>query len=264
MNQHTSISQTNSPDHAYADTGKEILQSLEEANHFTEWLFDEIKPYIKGLILEIGSGLGTYSKKLIRDFPESRLVLSEIDQDYCQALQTQFRTVAVEIKSLDLEKPIHNAQIDERFETIISLNVMEHIEDDVAAFNHVYDALAPGGAYVVLVPAHNFLFNSLDRSVGHFCRYNKQVMAEKIAQTPFILETSFYFNFLSTLGWFVNGHIFKKTTLNETALGLFDSLVPLIRFFEGLLLRKKLGISLIAILRKPFNSEGNAEMTSQE
>lgn len=249
----TPLAQSDSSDHAYADTGKDILTSLDQASNFTEWLYSQIKPYIKGSILEIGSGLGTYSKKLIRDFPDERIVLSEIDQQYYHYLEQTFSNQHIAIKSIDLEKTIINQQINEQFETAIALNVMEHIADDVTAFNHVYEALKPGGVYIILVPAHTFLFNSIDQAVGHFRRYNTVLMKKTIAKTPFIIEKNFYFNFLSIFGWYLNGNIFKKKTINEGALGFFDKLVPIIKLGERILLQKKVGISLIVVLRKPLN-----------
>jgi len=247
------LSQSNSPGHAYADTGKDILVSLDQAHNFTEWLYGEIKPFINGSMLEIGSGLGNYSEKLLRDFPNNHIVLSEIDQFYCQHLHQKFSDHKnLEIKSIDLENPIINNQIDESFDSAIALNVMEHIKDDVTAFKYVYDTLKPGGAFIVLVPAHNFLFNTIDQAVGHFRRYNTSLMKQAISKTSFIIEKSFYFNFLSIFGWFINGTIFKKNTINEGALGFFDALVPIIKICERVLLRKKLGISLIVVLRTPL------------
>jgi SAM-dependent methyltransferase len=247
------LAQSDSQDHSYADTGKDILVSLDEAQHFTQWLYSEIKPFISGSILEIGSGLGTYSKKLLRDFPSERIVLSEIDQGYCHQLREQFsNNPHIAIQSIDIEKPIISQQINEQFDTVIALNVMEHIADDATAFNYVYDTLRPGGAFIVLVPAHNFLFNAIDASVGHFRRYNTKLMKQTISKTLFNIEKSFYFNFLSIVGWYVNGSVFKKKTINEGALGLFNVLVPIIKFCERIILRKKLGISLIVVLRKPL------------
>ncbi len=244
------------PERVYEEAGKDNLSLFDNAPRFTNWLYSEVKPFLKGAILEIGAGTGTYSKKIIADFPESRVVLSDIDPVYVQRLNEMFKDNAkVTALGINLDHAVRDQQLHETFDAVIALNVMEHIEDDVAAINNIYDILNPGGVFVVLVPAHKFLYNVMDKSIGHFRRYNKKMMREKIATTKFSIAKMFYFNFTSMFGWFVNGNILKKTVINDSALGAFDKVVPVVRGIEKTILRKKIGISLITVLKKPEETQ---------
>lgn len=101
------------------------------------------------------------------------------------------------------------------------------------------------------MPAHKFLFNCIDKAIGHYRRYTKKEIISKIQQTPFELVKLFYFNFAAIPGWYINGNIFKKSVINENAMGLFNVIVPLLEFVEHHIFCRRLGISLIAVLSRP-------------
>lgn len=114
----------------------------------------------------------------------------------------------------------------------------------------MYEKLTPGGTFTILVPAHQFLYNCIDKSVGHYRRYNKKLMQAKVAQTKFKIKKLFYFNAISIPGWYLSGNIFKKDLLSENKMQLLDRLVPFLKFIETHLLRKTIGMSLVAVLEK--------------
>lgn len=225
------------------------LKILDKANNFTDWMYDEIRPYLKGNIFEVGSGQGTYSRKIIKDFPNSKIVLSDIDKDYVGKLG-RFASRDVAVLDVDISKKEDFKKIKFPIDSFFALNVLEHIEDDLSAMNNVYDALRPGGRFIVLVPAHKFLYNCIDESIGHYRRYTSADMLEKVSKTKFKVKRLFYFNFLSIFGWYLNGNILQKKVINEGAVGLLNKLVPILKFFETYILRKRMGISLIVILEK--------------
>jgi SAM-dependent methyltransferase len=234
----------------YSKGGDINLEILDRADKFTEWTYRQIAPFLGGTILEIGSGRGTYSKKIVRDFPKNKIVLSDIDPDYAEGLKKQFKEDNVSAIKLDLESKEDFESLPCRFDSAVALNVLEHVEDDVASLKYVFDSLNPGGRFVVLVPAHMFLYNRIDKSLGHHRRYTKKEFIRKVSQTEFIVEEFFYFNFLSIFGWYWNGNILKKEVLNEQAMGFLNMLVPYLDYLEKNILRKKIGISLIFVLRK--------------
>jgi SAM-dependent methyltransferase len=237
-----------SPD--YSSTGDTTLGLLDGAENFTEWMYSHVKPHLKGTILEIGSGSGTYSKKIIKDFPKNTIVLSDIDPGYIQRLSRDFTAPNIRVGKLNLEVPEDFSLLPSLADSAFALNVLEHVEQDTLALNNIYNNLNPGGVMVMLVPAHMFLYNRIDKSIGHFRRYSKKMIHEKIAETPFTLEKLYYFNALSMAGWYLNGNILKKEVVDDGLLSVFDRLVPLIRRFEKHIMREKIGISLIALLRK--------------
>lgn len=233
----------------FSQEGDKNLKILAQANNFTLWMYEQAQPYLKGTILEIGSGQGNYSKLIIKDFPTHKIILSEIDENYLTQLQTDLGNKNVSTIKLNLEKKADFNQIDQ-IDSAFALNVLEHVEHDVDALNNIYDKLTPGGTFTVLVPAHQFLYNCIDKSVGHFRRYNKKLMKEKVAQTQFKIKKLFYFNAFSIPGWYLSGNILKRDLLSENKMQFFDKLVPVLKFFEKHILRKSIGMSLIAVLEK--------------
>ncbi len=233
----------------YCQEGDKNLQILSKASKFTAWMYEQVQPYLKGTILEIGSGRGSYSKLIIRDFPKNKIILSEIDENYIDNLQTQFGSHLVSTAKLNLEKKDDFKKI-ESLDSAVALNVLEHVEHDIEALNNIYDKLTPGGTFTVLVPAHKFLYNCIDKSVGHYRRYNKKLMRRTVGQTKFKIKKMFYFNAISILGWYWSGNILKKDILSENKMQFLDKLVPLLRFVETHILRKTIGMSLIVVLEK--------------
>ncbi|MCK4857149.1 MAG: class I SAM-dependent methyltransferase [candidate division Zixibacteria bacterium] len=242
----------------YSTKGNQNLQTIARSDNFCNWMYSQIRPFLHGNILEIGSGVGSYSQRVIADFPDSQVVLSDIDEGYVETLGAQYAARNnVRAVRLDLANPPRRADfaaIRVPIHSAFALNVMEHIADDVAAFNNIYELLQPAGTYVVLVPAHMFLYNAIDKAIDHYRRYNRRLMRKKIAQTGFRIERMFYFNFLSILGWYVNGNILKKELINEQAMGLFNKFVPLLKVIEKYILRQSVGLSLITVLRKNSRS----------
>ena len=225
------------------------LDVLDKIDNFTNWVYQEIRPFITGNIFEIGSGRGTYSKKIIKDFTGNKIILSDIDQNYIKELG-QFENKDVSILKVDISCKEDFRNIKIPIDSAFALNVLEHIEDDVHAMNNIYDSLRIGGKFIILVPAHKFLFNCIDSSVGHCRRYTKNEIIAKVSKTKFKIKNLFYFNFLSIFGWYLNGHVFKKNVINKSAACILDKLIPLLRIIEQYILRKRIGISIIVVLQK--------------
>lgn len=227
------------------------LHTSKSAQNFNNWMYSEIKPHLNGNILEVGSGLGTFTEKIVNDFPDSQIVISDINLEYLKNLETRFSNRdQIHFIEFDLSNSSHANNIKTKINASLALNVLEHIEDDVQAIKNVYDILEPGGKFVILVPCHKFLFNTLDKTAMHCRRYTKKELSDKIKKTGFKIKSCFYFNFFSIFGWYINGNLFKKNLLNKSSVSLFDRLVPIFISIERFILRKKAGISLIIVLEK--------------
>ncbi len=230
------------------------LEIVADNEKFNDWMYSEIKPFIKGDILEVGSGLGTFSRRIIQDFLDKaeKIMLSDIDPRYLKNLESTFQNQKVKVRKIDLAKAEDFTQLIEtgqKFETIICLNVLEHVKDDVLALDNLHKVLRPNGQIILLVPAHKFLFNSLDEAVLHFRRYTKEELFSKVGQTKLQISNIFHFNIIAILGWFINGTIFKKRVLSVPAFSFFNKLVPFFRFVERKILFRFTGLSIIAILK---------------
>lgn len=236
----------------YSEVGSKNLLIADRLDHYAEWIYSEIKPYLKGkTFLELGSGIGTYSAKLVRRFPDRKIIISDIDRKFIKQLKADFAGKPnAQVVKLDLNNPNDFKKIN-GFDTGIALNVLEHIKDDADALRNVYDALNQNGRLILLVPAHQWLYCSVDRAVGHYRRYNRKSMSALVAKTGFRIKRMKFFSFFSILGWLIYGHLLKKKVMECQSIGLYNSLVPVIKPFENFFIRGRAGISLIVVLEKP-------------
>jgi glycosyltransferase involved in cell wall biosynthesis len=227
--------------------GYDILHSLSKTQRINRWLADTIDPWMGENVLEIGAGMGNLSLQLL---PRRAYTVSDIAPLYLDYLQQLFsHNKRVSVRKIDVEDPKDFEGLDGRFDTVVCLNVVEHVEKDDVALRNIYSALRPGGRVCVLVPRGPWLFGSLDRGLGHCRRYTEAGLKEKMATAGFQVEQQFTFNRVTVPAWFVNGKIFRKKRFNKLQLKLFDSTVWMWRRIDRLFPWP--GLSLIAIGHKP-------------
>jgi len=230
--------------------GHENLEIVAKSNNFNKWIYEEILPGLKGDILEVGSGQGLFSKWIIRDFPKSKITLSEISSSYLKKLQSEFDTKNVSIRKLDLNNKEDFEKIGSgKFDSIFALNVLEHVKNDEFALEQLYKMLKKNGILIILVPCHKFLYNVIDKSIGHWRRYTKKELETKLKKANFTLEKMFSFNVLGIIGWYINGNICKNPQINPNAIKVFDKLIPIEKHLEKAL-GKRIGLSIIAFSKK--------------
>ncbi len=205
-------------------------------------MFDRLRRWIGRRVLEIGSGIGNLSAFLV---DRERLVLTDTREEYLTRLRQRFaRHPNVAVARLYLPHE-HGALGGERFDTVICLNVLEHVEDDIASLVAIRALLAPGGRLVLLVPALPALYGSIDRALGHHHRYKRAGLAGLMRDTGFNVAHIEYFNIAGIPGWWFAGRVLRRQTIPSGSLRLYDALVPLFRLER--LLPWRVGQSLIAI-----------------
>lgn len=233
------------------NTGKEILDVVGRADRFNEWMYQTIKPFIKGNILEIGSGIGNLSSFFIKD--NFQITLSDNEQEYVDLLKTRFKNnnSVNSIERIDLEHPEFERifpELKEKFDTVFLLNVLEHIMKDQAAINNCMSFLKPGGQLLILTPAYSFLYSSLDKALGHYRRYTIENLNKLIDSSGLIKLHSFYFNFLGIFAWFY-GKIFQLKTIPAKEMQFFNQLTPFAKIIDKIIFRKA-GLSVICVAKK--------------
>ena len=237
-------------------SGHENLEIVLQNKRFNNWMYNEILPGLKGDILEVGSGIGTFSEKIIRDLPLSRITLTDISLPYVKKLEERFSKSNnnnsknnISTCKLDLNCKADFEQIGyEKFDSIVAINVLEHVEDDIFALQQLHKMLKKEGMLIILVPCHKFLYNIIDTNVGHFRRYEKKDLESKIRKARFTIERMFYFNMLGIIGWYINGNLAKSPKINGNASKLLDKMVPLLKYAEKMT-GKKIGLSLVCYLK---------------
>lgn len=235
--------------------GHTNLETISENHRFNDWMYNQIKTRLEekmGNILEVGSGLGTFSEKIFRDMgSSSHLMLTDFSTRYVQSLKTRYSSFQnVSVDRMDLNNREEYSKIGYgKYDSILALNVLEHVRDDVLALQELYKMLKNGGILIVLVPCHKFLFNVIDEKLGHYRRYTKKELLCKINETNFTVVCMHYFNTAGMVGWFFNGNLLKNAEINRTASRWFDRLVPVLNCLDRIT-SNITGLSLICCLKK--------------
>ena len=227
---------------------KDDCHQMENAPNYNKWLNELVKPFIGNRVLEIGPGTGTMSRKVIEDVD---LLVGIEPNQYCAdaLLNTLKDNHRFTLINKSIEDCDYQSLKEYQFDTILCMNVLEHIDNDGALLLLIENILEPGGRAVLLVPAFPQVYGPIDKAVGHFRRYTKSSIKEVIGKTSLKIENLFYSNFFGLLGWFFNARIRHSTSQNDFQIQLFNKIVPLISCIEKRV-GCPIGLSLISVSRK--------------
>ncbi|NML20155.1 class I SAM-dependent methyltransferase [Pseudoflavitalea sp. G-6-1-2] len=232
--------------------GLETLEQFQQAHRFNQWLFNSIAPYCKGRVLEVGSGIGNLSTLFLdKGF---QLTATDLREEYCQLLQQRFGQhpnlqQVVHLGLADQQFEQHHAGLIGQFDTVVAINVVEHIRNHQLAIEHCKQLLRPGGVLIVLVPAWQGLFNSFDTELGHFRRYSARSLSALLSSEQMEVTHTKYFNLAGIAGWWFNGSLLRKKIIPGGQLKIFDALVPVFRLLDIISFRR-IGLSVIAAARR--------------
>lgn len=230
--------------------GHDILHRLSAAHRFNRWMADVIRPWIGDHVLEIGSGMGNLAIQLL---PRLHYTATDIDPLHLDYLRSRFgRDQRIEIRHVDVTRAQDFEGLRGRFDTVVCLNVIEHVKDDAVAVRNIFSALRPGGRACLLVPQIPSLYGKLDEVLGHQRRYRPADFACLLKSAGFEIECQFSFNRPAVPAWWLNSCVLRKSTFGKFQLKIYDSLVWLWRLIDKALPWP--GISTVAIARRPHGS----------
>lgn len=235
-------------DHVYAEDeyGSQILGRLNRAPRFTQWMADVIRPFIGERVLEIGAGTGNLTLQLI---PRKLYYASDINPHYLTYLENLIpEHPYLRVGYTDGEKQ-DSYPLEEKFDTVICLNVVEHLENDFGALRNIFDALEENGRAIVLVPCGPGLYGTLDKVLGHYRRYTQAQFTELAVRAGFHIESLLSFNRFGSPAWWLNGRLLHRKTFGLWQIKMLNVLTPMVRLIDRYLPFPPL--SIIAILRKP-------------
>ena len=214
-----------------------MSDSLTYASRYHAWMFSQIQDFVGASVLEVGAGSGNLTQFLV-----DRAEVTALDESR-EALEFAAGRVGdarLETVVADISDPADVAGLAQQgFDTIVSSNVLEHIEDDFGAVANMHAILKPaGGRVLLIVPAHQQLFGSLDRAAGHYRRYSRTQLTALLRAAGFEILRARYVNAIGTVGWYINGRILKTTDLNAGSVNaqarIFDRVaVPVLRRIES-------------------------------
>lgn len=222
------------------------LLHVREIHRYNDWVFSHLAPHVRGRVLEMGCGIGTYSARL-RPLA-TRLVCVDMNPSYVRAVSELLGcdpavSVATGVLGDDLTFPAAS------FDTIVCLNVIEHILDDRGAVRQLAGWLAPGGTLLVQVPAHPWLFGSIDASLGHHRRYTAARLSSLLQAEGLALATPPRYLFvLGIAGWWWYGRVLRRRAVPEQSVRVSNVLAGTSRVLETVL-RLPVGLTLLATAR---------------
>ena len=232
----------------YCDAGKVTLDAIEQAPKFNRWMYESVKPWLGKRVAELGCGRGNLSNFFRK---HETVMLTDYRDDYLDPLRAKW----------GLKKNLSFAKLDmsqredygvlTKFEpdSVVFLNVLEHIEDDRAVLRNLFDHVPSGCRLAILVPFGMSLYSDFDKELGHFRRYEKGELEGKMREAGFTVEHQFYFNKAGKLAWFVANTLGKRKSLTPLQLRIYNFLTPAFRVWDKI--APGTGLSTIAICRKP-------------
>lgn len=217
------------------------LKYFDKANNFRKYQFDLLKKNIKGFVAEVGPGNGSFLDYYCN--LADKIDLYEPSKNFLSVLEKK-KTLNINIiNSYFSEKK-------EMYNTILYLDVLEHIENDVNEMDIAFNSLKPGGALIFNVPAFQHLYSQFDKDVKHYRRYSKIDLTSKLQKFKFSKINCFYYD---SLGYFLSlaSRLFTKNYLNnfDKKIKVWDKLIPVSKILDKLVLNK-FGKSLILICVK--------------
>ena len=227
------------------------LEIMSRARNYTEWIFDKYENCIGKRVVEIGAGIGNFTGKFI----DKELVIA-VDNykpciDYIKNRFADNNNIVPFEESIDSPSILSLSRYSP--DTIVCINVLEHVEDDIAALDNMFSILTEGGKLILLVPAFQFMYGTIDRLVGHYRRYSKRDIETKLVTAGFYVKSISYMNCIAPFGWFLNNRILKKQEESLSQVIFYDRfVVPWLRKVEQIFI-PPFGLSLVVVGEK-FNT----------
>lgn len=223
------------------------LELFKNADNWKRYFSKHIAQYIKGDVLEVGAGIGINTSYLSATKNEiTSWSLLEPDEELASQITAYTDNVDIPNKSI-INGTITSVQL-QRYDTIIYIDVLEHIEASKQEIELLKQCLKPGGHAIILVPAYNFLFNDFDRRIGHFRRYDKQLLLKDINKQLSVVHL-FYLDSIGFFASLMNKLVLKKELPSPGNVHLWDKfMIPLSYVFDTLFF-KSFGKSLIGVFK---------------
>jgi SAM-dependent methyltransferase len=217
------------------------LDRLGVAHRFNAWVFSRFRRHLGRNVLEVGCGSGNFTTLIAAD--GRQVTGCDLHAPYVDIARAR---LAGYPQARVLCADATQAAFGDGYDTVVLLDVLEHIADDVGFLTRLRATLRPGGRIILKVPAYRWLYCGMDRAIGHYRRYDRASLRATLRAGGFEVVEQRYFNMFAVLGWFLNGKLLKRTTPPAEQLAAFERLVPLFRVFEAVM-RVPFGISLIAV-----------------
>lgn len=219
----------------------------DEARNYRQYEYDMVSPHVGRSLLEIGSGLGHFSEQFAGRL--DYLAVSDNDP-YCVEQLRKRYTANADVEVLDLALPA-DIKIRQKVDTVVMMNVLEHIQEDVQALKDLAAVVEPGGRIVIWVPGYMQLYGEFDRKVGHVTRYTPSTLAATVKGAGLQAEVLKPINFLGGIAWWAAVRRGGAGYPDPRLVKIYDrTVIPLTRGIERLI-RPPFGQTVFCVARVP-------------
>lgn len=223
------------------------LADMSFAKNYYKWILDEFNPYLGNKIAEVGAGIGNFSKLLVTDNTKY-LVAFEPAINMYPLLKKRLAEIT-KVETVNRYFSEEYLKYENSFDSVVYVNVLEHIENDQQEISYAQKALKDGGHLLLFVPALSWLYSNVDKKLGHLRRYKKRNLIKLIRNRGFTIVKAKYFDLVGILPWYITFILLKKS-LSSDKVSLYDRLiVPIMRKFESVI-KPPIGKNLLLIARK--------------
>ena len=241
------------PAEGFAYPGKE-LEAMDGARNYHRWILGIFKPFLGRHLVEVGAGLGSFSKLILDQHQCETLALVEPSPDMYGELVGNARRLDTTVQidtyhgTFPQAAPLIKAKAAP--DSIIYVNVLEHIAEDEVELETIRSSLVDGGRAFLFVPALPWLYGAFDERVGHLRRYKKQELEEKLRRTGFKTVVSTYFDLPGVAPWWLKYRLLKSTSMEPGGVKLYDRfIVPTARRLESII-SPPIGKNVIVVAEK--------------
>ena len=233
--------------HEISYVGNE-LELFQNATVWKNYFGSFLKPYLRGNVLEVGAGIGSTTQYLCNG-TQQKWVCLEPDPNLYKELEKKIQSqqlphCCISIKGITRDLPAH-----EKYNAIMYIDVIEHIEKDDEELAFAKTLLAPDGYLIVLVPAHQFLFSPFDKAIGHYRRYNKKLL-KCTAPQDLRLEAIKYLDSCGLLASIVNKYFLKQAYPTLKQINFWDKTMVKISQITDKITGYKIGKTVVAVWKK--------------
>jgi SAM-dependent methyltransferase len=225
------------------------LELFADVENWKSYWSSQIRPFIGGNVLEVGAGIGA-NTRFLDPGGNQRWVCLEPDPQLVQQLTENLRQTPNRCRYETFCGTLQSLDTQQQFDTIIYIDVLEHIENDKDELAAAAECLSNGGRIIVLSPAHQWLFSPFDAAIGHFRRYNRS-MLRSISPSGLSLERLMYLDSAGLTASAANHLLLRQSMPTKVQLRFWDRwIIPVSRVLDRLLLYS-VGKSIVAVWRKP-------------
>ncbi len=231
-----------------SDVGAVTLRRMSKLGVYNRWLHDQFDSFLGRRVLEVGSGVGNQTRYFV---DRDRVIASDIEPHYVQELRStvgQRSNVRVASFRFPLTPADREDLATEQIDSIVCMNVLEHIENDRETLTDFARVLPEKGHLVLLVPAMPSIYGSLDKHLDHFRRYDREPLRQLLTETGFEVEALRYLNQPGVFGWWLNSRVLKRRVIPRAQVGAVKWLMPWLRAESRR--SPTFGMSLLALARR--------------